>query len=498
MLNSTSIYQKFAKDAAVIGIAQLILRLKSLILLPLVARILGAADYGIWIQAGITLSLIAGFCELGISFAFIRFFAGETDKKKIRQGFFAVFITVFSLSCVGALILFLFATSVAQTFFGGKEATNIVWLCAVILPFFSINNLFLFFFRTFRKMNLYALLMLTQGFGEVALAAGLILAGWDIFGAMLAMLIAYFVSELVMLFIIIKQIGVSFPPLASFAKIKDYIRFGLPLIPGDFALWIANTSDRYVIALFLGISFTGIYSAAYGLGGIVAMYMSPLNLVLVPTLAYLYDNHRVQDIKVYLFHSLKYFLLLAIPSTVGVSLLAKPILQVLATPEFGSAGAIVTPFVAMSFLLRGCYGIIYQPLLLAKKTRILGIVWGIAATLNLGLNLLLIPRLGIIAAAITTLISFAVATGIACYVSFKYLRFDIDWVFILKSLSATAVMSGIILLFNPTGVLDLLLTTVAGAVVYFIVIYLMRGISPKEIAFFKGLMVSPGSFGRIK
>lgn len=498
MLDSTSIYQKFTKDVLIIGLAQLILSLRGLILLPLIAKLLGAASYGIWVQAVITLALIAGFCELGISFSFIRFFAGETDKEKIRHGFFSILITSFSLACVSAVILFLFASPVAGMLFGGREATNVVQLCALILPFYSINFLFLFFFRAFRKMKLYALLMLAQAFGELAIIAGLILAGWGIFGAVLAILITCLLTDLVMFFIISSQVGLSLPPLESFVRIKDYVRFGAPLVLSNFSWWVANASDRYVIAAFLGVAFTGIYSAAYALGSIVTIFMSPLNLVLVPALAHLYDNNRLEEVKTHLSYSLKYFLLLAIPSAAGLCLLAKLILQVLATAEFALAGPIVVPFVVAAMVLHGCYGIIYQPLTLVKKTSIIGIAWGIAGALNLGLNLLLVPRFGIVAAAITTLASFAVAIGITCYASFKYLKFDIDWVFILKSLLATGVMSGVILLFNPAGLLELVVAIVAGVLVYSIVIYLLKGISKQEILFFRRLAVSLMPLGRSK
>jgi O-antigen/teichoic acid export membrane protein len=495
--DSTSLYQKFTKDVIIVGIAQLILQLRGVILFPFIAKILGAADYGIWVQAVITISLLAGFCGVG-SFAFIRFFAGETDKEKIRQGFFSLLITIFSWSSLAALALFLLAAPVAKSLFGGKEATNIVQLSALILPFFSVNYLFLFFFRAFRKMNLFAFLMLAQGFGEVALAVGLIFAGWGIFGAIVAILFTHVLTQLAMLSMIVKQIGLTLPSRASFAKMKDYLRFDLPFVPSNFAWWIANTSDRYIIAIFLGVASTGVYSAAYSLGSIVTVYMSPLNMVLVPTLAYLYDSNRVEDVKIHLSYSLKYFLLLAIPSAAGLCLLAKPILQILGTPEFASGGSIVVPFVVAAMLLHGCQGIVMQPISLVKRTGIVGIAWAIAAALNLGLNLVLVPRFGIIAAAITTLVSFAVAIGITCYAAFKYLKFDIDWVFILKSSLATGVMCGVVLLFNPAGLLDLLVVVAVGAIVYFLAIYVMRGIGSREILFFRRLVASSSPVAKNK
>lgn len=479
-------YQKFTKDTLIVGITQLSLSLRGLILLPVITKLLGAANYGIWVQVGATLSLVAGFCGIG-SFAFIRFFAGETNKEKIRDGFFSLLISIFSWSCLVALILFFFATPLAESLFGGLEATNIVRLSALILPFFAVNSLFLFFFRTFRKMKLYGLLLLVQNYAEICIAIVLILTGRGIFGVVLAMLITYLASELVMLFLIIREVGLSFPSLSSFVKMKDYLRFDIPYLPSNLCLWIANTSDRYVIALFLGIAATGIYSAGYALGAITMLYIGPLNVVLVPVLARLYDNNQIQEVKNHLTYSLKYFLLLAIPSAAGLSLLAKPLLQVLTTPEFAAAGSTVVPLVAASMVLNGCRGIITQPINLVKRTGILGIAWSIAAALNLGLNLLLIPRWGIIAAAITTLLSFAVATTLTSYVSFKYLKFDIDWLSILKSIAASVIMCIIIWYIHPIELLDVLLCIGVGAGIYAAILFLLKCFTKEEITFFREL-----------
>ena len=148
------------------------------------------------------------------------------------------------------------------------------------------------------------------------------------------------------------------------------------------------------------------------------------------------------------------------------------------------------PFVAAAMVLHSCQSVVAQPIFLAKKTHIIGLAWGAAAALNLGLNLLLVPRFGIIAAASTTLLAFAVGTASISYYSLKYLRFRIEWGFMVKSILASAVMSGIILLFHPYDGIDLLIVIPVGAVVYFLVILLLGGIRRQETAFFLRIAAS--------
>ena len=187
---------------------------------------------------------------------------------------------------------------------------------------------------------------------------------------------------------------------------------------------------------------------------------------------------------------MKYLLLLAIPSAVGISLLARPILQVLTDSEFAAVGAKVIPFVAAATVLHSCQSVLAQPIFLVKKTHIIGLAWGVAAVLNLGLNLLLVPRFGVIAAAATTLFAFAAGSGWISYFSRKYLRFRIEWGFIVKSILASAVMAGVVMLFHPDDGVDLLVVIPVGAVVYFLMIFLLGGIRRQETVFFIRLAAS--------
>jgi O-antigen/teichoic acid export membrane protein len=180
-------------------------------------------------------------------------------------------------------------------------------------------------------------------------------------------------------------------------------------------------------------------------------------------------------------------LLLAIPSAFGLSLLSKPLLTILSTPEIASQGYLITPFIAVSFLLFGAYAVFAQILTLMKKTKIEGIVWTMAAILNLGLNLIFIPFIGILGAAITTLIAFTFAFILITHYSFKYLTFDIEFRFILKSIVASIIMSLVIVKWTPAGILNVLIVIGVCAVVYATILLLLGGIKKEEIEFFRGL-----------
>jgi len=118
----------------------------------------------------------------------------------------------------------------------------------------------------------------------------------------------------------------------------------------------------------------------------------------------------------------------------------------------------------------------------------MGSLWFIAALLNLGLNILLIPRFGILAAAFTTLMAYVFVFVLVYYFSFKEFHFKIEWSFIIKSIMASVLMFFFTMWLNPSGLLNILIAIILAALVYIALIFLFRGINKKEIIFFKNLI----------
>ena len=476
-------YKLFAQRVGLIGITNLLVNLRGLILIPILAKTLGAEGYGLWAQVIVTIALITPLVTLGLSSAMIRFLAAERDRKEIQEGFYSSAVLIFFGSVLASAILFIFSEPIAASLFGG--ATEVVKLIAVIIPFWNLDTTLFSLFTAFNQMKRYSIFRIAETFGEVGLVAYMVLSGFGIYGAVISILIIRIVIILLMSVLVIREIGVRIP---DFSKLKSYLHYGLPLVPSIIFAWIAASSDRYVIVYFLGLAPVGIYSAAYNISqAAIYMFLAPISFVLVPTLCRLYDDKKMDEVKTHLRYSLKYFLMFAIPVTFGVSVLAKQILTILATSEFVYTGSLVMPFVALSMVLSGFYSIIGTILILVKKTKIYGLIWGMAALTNLSLNIVLVPYIGILGAAIATLISFAIASVITVRVAFRYLRFEIGLTFIIKSIVASVIMALILWQLNPIGTLNVLISIGVGAAIYFIILILLKGIKREEVGFIKNV-----------
>jgi O-antigen/teichoic acid export membrane protein len=262
----------------------------------------------------------------------------------------------------------------------------------------------------------------------------------------------------------------------------------MPTIPGSLSSWIVNSSNRYVIGLLMGTTFVGYYSPGSTLGNMINLFIAPISFILPAVLSKHYDESELDEVESILGSSLKYFLALGIPAAFGLSLLSHPILDVLATPEIAAQGYLVTPFVALGALFLGTLAIVSQIILLEKKSALSGSIWVVAAFLNLGLNFLLIPKIGILGAAITTLLTFAFAFAITFYYARKDLKIHFDTAFMLKSVIASLIMSSFLLILRPSGAGMLIVAICIAALLYFIVLFLLKGVSKDETAFIKTML----------
>jgi len=268
---------------------------------------------------------------------------------------------------------------------------------------------------------------------------------------------------------------------------REFLRFGLPTIPGNFSSWIVSSSDRYLIGYYLGVKYVGYYNPAYSLGSLLNFIIRPLGFLLPATLSKLYEEGKTEEVRLYLEYLLKYYLIIAIPAVFGLSILAKPMLAILSTQEIAEKSYLVVPIVGVSILLFGVYVILSQIFALKKRTKLVARIWITAAFLNFLLNIIFIPKFGIVGAAITTLIAYAFAVIITSFYSFKYFKFGIDFRFILKSVLSSVIMSSVLIEWDPIGTLNILLAIVICAMVYVTVLLLLSGIKKEEIVFFKEL-----------
>lgn len=476
-------HKLFVQRIGLVGMTNIIIGLSGLILMPVLTKNLTIQGWSVWSVFNITFAFIPLLANLGLPYTMVRFLAVKNKKDEIQEGFYSITFLLLFMGLISLLMIFLFSKQIALALFNGNTYVSMLLSAGVLIS--VLNTSFLSFFRTFQQMKLFSILSLVQTYLAVAVVTYLVLSGYGVTGAVFGYVIAQFVALLLAVVFVVHEIGFKFP---EFKNMREYLSFGIPTIPVALSSWLVDLSDRFLILFLLGTVFVGYYSPAYTLGNVILMFGAPFAFLLPALLSFYYDQEKIGEVRKHLNYSFKYFMLISVPAVFGLSILSKPLLTLLTTPEITQNSYFITPFIAIGSFLFGIQGIISQILVLEKKTKILGSRWIAAAVLNICLNILLIPYYGIIVAAISTLVTYMFTFAVSWYYSLKYIKINLELDFIFKILFASILMSFVIIFINPTTIIGILGTVLMCSAVYLMIIFFLNGISKEEIEFFKKLV----------
>ena len=192
-------------------------------------------------------------------------------------------------------------------------------------------------------------------------------------------------------------------------RARTYASYGLPVaLSLIFALALATT-DRFLLAAYLGDATVGVYQAGYSLANrtLDVMFIW-LGAAGGPALIVALERGGAASLAKAAREQAGLMLALALPAAVGLALVARPLTEVMIGPALRDGAALVTPWIAASTLFAGftnCYA--HQAFMLGRRTGLLLLAMAIPAAANIALNLLLIPRFGLPGAMWATTASYA-------------------------------------------------------------------------------------------
>ena len=478
-------YKLFVQRIGYISITNVVLALSAIILVPILTKNIPIDDYGVYVQITITVSLLPNLIMLGLPYTMVRFLAAHESRERIQEVFYTLFFTIMSLNVLILILLLLLSGFISTTLLNNNLL--LAKIMALIVFFASINVFLMNYFRTFQQIKTYSIFSITQTFVNILLTGYFIFSGYGVLGAVISLLISQFFITLLILPIILRQIGFKIP---KFENLREYLSFGLPTVPGNFSKWIVDSSDRYIITLILGIAYVGYYSPGYNVGWMIVFIAQPLATLLPPALSKFYDQNKLKQVNVITEYSLKYYLILAIPALFGAIILSKPILNLLSTQQIASQGYLITPFSALSAVFFGLFLITSTLLILKMETKLLGKIWLFAAGLNLPITIILVQYIGILGAAIATLIVYLIASVYVTHKSIKIFKIKINVSYLPKIILSSLIMSAGLLIINPDSVLKLILAMILGIIIYLTSLYLIKTIKKDELEFFKKILLN--------
>lgn len=424
-------------------------------------RLLNPEEYGAYTLTIATVSAADALLLHWLRLALLRFLpkaqAGDTATP-------ATILRIYAILSVGVSVL-----AIALSWFVLQDAfmRQIVLLGAILFVVQGAFELTVERERSELSPRKYGLYAGIKSVVALAVGAALALAGLGAFGLLIGLIVAMILPLLILGGAgrwIAASKGAYDPALA-----RQIAAYGLPLAATSTLAFLVTGSDRFMLAGFIDTAAAGQYAVGYDLAQFtLGLLLSIVNLAAYPLIVNTYEKEGEAAAQRVLRWTLSLMLLIGMPATAGLAVLSPNIAGVLVGSGFEDAATMIIPGIAVGALLAGLKAF-YLDLAFQLKGNTIPQVWVLLVTvlLNIGLNVALIPQMGILGAVYATVAANVVAILLSWWLGRSSFRIPLPDRTMLPILVATALMLGVLLLVRHwTGPLALIGQVVIGVVVF--------------------------------
>lgn len=407
------------RDSAIYGLAGILVRSVSLLLVPVYTRILSPTDYGIIDLVTVFTAFVSVTVALEIAQALARFLPdSETAEERSAYASAALWFTIAGYAAF-TIVAVAFASPLAALLLDSAERRD---LMLVALPLVVGSGVFYLLQSQLRfelRPTQYAISgIVYSGVGiaaSVLLVAGLRVGVTGVF-------LGQAIGALVGIAVAGSWARHSYRWAVDFGRLREMVRFSLPLVPSSVGVIVALYVDRIAIKELLTLHDVGLFGIGYRVASVVTLLMIGFQGALTPLI---YSHYRDPETPGELAKIFSFFVTVAIGVCLLLAVFAGEIVRLATAPAYWD-GAVVVPLLAPALLLSTLY--VFTPgLAIAKRTGAISAISLLGAGLNTVLNFTLVPLLGIRGAAASTLIGAATVFALSMVASQRHYPVPHAW-----------------------------------------------------------------------
>ena len=388
---------------------------------PVFTRVFSVAEYGVINLITNTVLLLTVLSKFGFQHSVQRYYPeGEssTPPDALRRYYSTLF---YSTAIIAFILTLLFVAALllgAGRFFGITANGTLLLACSLVMVR-SLRSMQMNLMQMENKTRLFNGMDILQK----ALTIGVICAllfFWQktIFAFFLGLVIVEGIILLQYVPVLSRRQLLT-PSMFDVGFLRTAVAFSLPLMAAEISWFVLDSGDRFFIQHYLGAQALGFYAAAYG----IAIYlqdvmMAPLQMALFPICMRVWNTEGKKALQDFLSRSLDQFVFVAVAVVCVAIVTSRDVIVLLASRKFQEAHALL-PYLVIGLVL-SAVTIYFRPGLMIHKraTKIAAATFS-AGVLNVGLNVILLPRIGLVGAAIATTVSYA---GIVVFLAYQSLR----------------------------------------------------------------------------
>lgn len=392
----------------------------SFLLLPLFTKWMSPGEYGTFALLLLFSSFAKILFRLGLDSGFFRVHYDQPGPREQRR--LAGSVALFATAAGTALFLLsvAFSSPLARLLSADEPppplfvvlAAGDVWLgtfCFVPLALLRIEG----------RPGLFSAFSALRHTTNVGLKVFLLMQGHGVLGVLLADVISTGLFAVVLSPTLLRGTSAAF----DWPLVRAALGFGLPKVPHGLMVQAQNLLDRRILEAFVSRAEVGLYHVGYTLGGAVKFAMSSFEPAWQP---FLYEQVKKEGAPQLVARVVTYVFAAFLFCGTGLALLGRELLVLMTDPRFHGAAPIV-PVVALAYVLHGAFLLGSVGIGITKSARYYPLVTAVSAAVNVGANLLLIPRFGPLGAAWATVASYAAMAGLGILLSQRLWPIPFEW-----------------------------------------------------------------------
>ena len=404
------------RDVLAYGLQSVLPQLLGFLLLPVFTNVLTPDDYAAVNLASIFAMAIAGVASLQLPSVVARFYF-DCEEHDVASLFSTIYYST-------AIVL---SVAVGVVAVAGEELVGVVFPNSAV-RFFPLYFLTLIAAATNCVASVGSTLMQVQRKPTLLLRISLLVAvlhfgvsllfvvvwRWGPVGVGAAMVASAAFNLALVTFAVREQLRLSFHP----EYLTPGLQYCLPLIPHFVGGFLFASSDKVVLEKFVTLAEVGVYAVAVKLVSPLNIFVDAFNRSASPR--FMEASKKSKDAAVAEFREIiTQWVAFVATLWIGLSLFAEEAVLALTPASYHGAISFL-PILAAAYIFRGLYYFAVNPLFYEKKTSWVPLITVVAGVANVVMNIYLIPRYGVVAAAWTTLVSYAITFFMALLVASRF------------------------------------------------------------------------------
>lgn len=436
----------------------------NLIIIKLMSYIASIEEFGRFNLIKSVVSFVAPIVTLGLPQAIIRFLPEDNEKKLIfiKQVTKASKVIFLILSFFSSCIIFILRYPLNLTFIN-LTLNSILMIYIYMQNYGMIINSIDRAELNLKEYNLYILLV-----NLISMCMFILISKHidSIVSYFISYSIIYLVINIAYSIKLNKRIRIIEQKCEDKMLVKEMIRYGLPLIAINISAVILNIGDRFILNIFTSPTNLGIYSGIYSVAnGIWTLLFMIISTYVYPIYMKLYKQYGETAVSDFLISINNIFINISIGALVFLFIFNKFVVQLFLNEKYcGNVLLLLLLFIGN--ILYGVYYLISSEYYINQNTTVLAKGVVLAGIINIIFNIILIPIVGILGAAISTILSYIILAYIT-YKKQKLMKISLNKIMIIKNLSLLFIVYVISNTIESKGFI-LLLTMLVGYLALFL------------------------------